>query len=182
MRIYLITGKAETGKSTLGGYLKNALKDKGFNTCIMQVTAPLYHYAEDYFFWDKKSNEKPREFLQNLGIEIIRNKLNKKDFLMNRLIEDIEILNEFFDAFIITDIRFQDEIDKIKNKFDDVVLIKVERDNYINTLSNKEKTHITETEVDNIKDIDYLVKNTGLKQLRKEANEIINKEEKEIVI
>ena len=182
MKLYLITGKAETGKSTLGGFLKDHLKDKDYNACIMQITSTLYHYAEDYFFWDKKANEKPREFLQNLGIEIIREKQNKKDFLINRTIEDIEILSEFFDTFIITDIRFQEEIDKLKNKFKDVVVIKVERNNYNNSLTNKERNHITEKEVDRITNINYLVENTSLKELRQKAKYIIDTEEDDLII
>ncbi|MBQ6477283.1 MAG: hypothetical protein IJI43_02485 [Bacilli bacterium] len=176
MKLYLITGKAETGKSALGEYLKEELKNREYEPCIMQVTYPLYHYAEDYFEWDKKSNAKPREFLQNLGVEIIQNKLNKKDFLIKRLMEDMDILKEFFDTFIITDIRFQKEIDNLKKKYNSTV-IKVERENYINTLTNKEKKHITETEVDSIKNVNYLVKNSGLKKLKAQAKEIVELEE-----
>ena len=182
MKLYLITGKAETGKSTLGEYLKECLKEKDYNVCVMQITAPLYHYAEDYFFWDKKANEKPREFLQSLGIEVIREKLHKKDFLINRTIEDIEILSEFFDTFIITDIRFQEEIDILKNKFKDTAVIKVERNNYTSSLTNKEKNHITEKEVEKITKINYLVENTSLKELKKRAKEIVELEEEEIII
>ena len=72
----------------------------------MQITSPLYHYAEDYFEWDSRQDEKPREFLQKFGIEILKEKLHKDTFLINRLEEDIEILSNFFDCFIITDARF----------------------------------------------------------------------------
>ena len=90
--------------------------------------------------------------------------------------EDMDILKEFFDTFIITDIRFQKEIDNLKKKYNSTV-IKVERENYINTLTNKEKKHITETEVDSIKNVNYLVKNSGLKKLKAQAKEIVELEE-----
>ena len=107
---------------------------------------------------------------------------NKKDFLINRTIEDIEVLSEFFDTFIITDIRFQEEIDKLKNKFKDVVVIKVERNNYNNSLTNKERNHITEKEVDKITNINYLVENTSLKELKQKAKYIIDTEEDDLII
>ena len=53
------------------------LKDYGYKPCVMQITNPLYNYAYNYFEWDGNEKEKPREFFQKLGIEIIRDKMNK---------------------------------------------------------------------------------------------------------
>ena len=52
MKIYLITGKAKSGKTTFGNHLREYLKEYDLNPCVMQITKPLYHYAEDYFEWD----------------------------------------------------------------------------------------------------------------------------------
>ena len=95
MKIYIIGGKAQSGKNTLGEYLKEELKDYGYKPCVMHITEPLYSYAKNYFEWDGNKENKPREFLQKMGIEIIRDKMGKKDFLLNRLYEDINILESF---------------------------------------------------------------------------------------
>ena len=110
MKIYVITGHAKSGKTTFGNILRDKLKEYGYKPCVMQITSPLYHYAEDYFEWDSRQDEKPREFLQKFGIEIIKEKLHKDKFLINRLEEDIEILSNFFNCFIITDARFKKEL------------------------------------------------------------------------
>lgn len=179
MKIYLITGKAKSGKTTFGNHLREHLKEYDLNPCVMQITKPLYHYAEDYFEWDSRRDEKPREFLQKFGIEIIRDKLNKKTFLLDRCYEDIEILKEFFDVFIITDLRFTEEVEYFKNKYDDVVLIKIDRFHYKSNLTNEQRKHITETEVDLIEDYDYLVENNTLADLKDNAKKIADEEEGE---
>ena len=96
MKVFVIGGKARCGKNTFGEYLKEQLKDYGYKPCIMHITEPLYGYD-----WDEKEDEKPREFLQKMGIEIIREKMGKKNFLLTRLMEDIDILRNFFDVFIL---------------------------------------------------------------------------------
>ena len=177
MKIFIIGGCARSGKSTFGNLLKEELKDYGYKPCVMQITNPLYSYAENYFNYDPNKDQKPREFLQKMGIEIIKEKLGKKDFLLNRLYEDIEILSNFFDVFIITDARLIHEFLSIKAKYDDVVSIKLVRKNYDNKLTEEEKNHITEKEIEMYNDFDYIIYNKGIDSLREEAIEIIHNTE-----
>ena len=176
MKIFVIGGKARAGKNTFGEYCSDHLKDYGYNPCVMHITEPLYGYARNYFSWDERGISKPREFLQKLGIEIIQEKMGKKNFLLNRLFEDIEVLENFFDVAIITDARLVNEFKTIKNKYPDVVCIKVERENYVSDLSDEEKNHITETDLDNYHDFDYVVINRNLKDLSESALEIVREE------
>ena len=177
MKIYVIGGKAKTGKNTFGEYLREELKDYGYKPCVMRITAPLYEFAKNYFEWDGNENTKPREFLQKMGIEIIKNKLGKEDFLLNRLEEDMEILSEFFDTFIITDARLVHEFEHLKEKYDDVVTIKLERHNYKDLLTEEERQHITETELDGYDGFDYIIENKVFDDLKTSAIEIVRNEE-----
>ena len=179
MKIFIIGGCARSGKSTFGNLLKEELKDYGYKPCVMQITNPLYSYAENYFNYDPNKDQKPREFLQKMGIEIIKEKLGKKDFLLNRLYEDIEILSNFFDVFIITDARLIHEFLSVKAKYDDVVSIKLVRKDYDNKLTLEEKNHITEKEIEMYNDFDYIIYNKGIDSLREEAIEIIHNTEME---
>ena len=70
MRIFVIGGKARSGKNTFGDLLKNELENYGYKPCIMHITEPLYTYARIYFHWDGNEEDKPRDFLQKMGIEI----------------------------------------------------------------------------------------------------------------
>lgn len=177
MKIYIIGGKAKSGKNTLGEFLREELKDYGYKPCVMHITSPLYSYARNYFDWNGNEDDKPREFLQKMGIEIIRDKMGKKEFLLNRLYEDIEILSNFFDTFIIVDARLKNEFESIKNKYEDVISIKLERKNYDDMLTVSEAQHITENEIDVYNDFDYLIENNNLNDLKTKALEIVRKEE-----
>ncbi len=177
MKIFVIGGKAKTGKNTFGEYLREQLKDYGYKPCVMHITEPLYAFAKNYFEWDGNENTKPREFLQKMGIEIIQQKLGKKDFLLNRLYEDIEILSEFFDAFIITDARLIHEFESIKEKYEEVVTIKLERKNYNDQMTDEERQHVTETELDQYEDFDYIIENRVIDDLKTSAIEIVRNEE-----
>lgn len=177
MRIYVIGGKAKSGKNTLGELIKEELKEYGYRPCILRITEPLYAYARNHFEWNEEQDEKPREFLQKMGIEIIKEKLGKKDFLLNRLYEDIEILSNFFDAFIITDARLKNEFNDIKNRYSEVVTIKLERNNYKDKLTDEEKNHITEKDLDNYTNFDYIINNKSLNDLKIQAKEIVSKTE-----
>ena len=179
MKIFIIGGEAKSGKSTFGNLLKEELKDYGYKPCVMQITNPLYNYATNYFNYDPNKDPKPREFLQKMGIEIIREKLGKKDFLLNRLYDDIEILGNFFDVFIITDARLINEFLSIKAKYEDVVSIKLIRSGYDNKLSDEERNHITEKEIASYNDFDFIVENQGLDSLKEKALEIIHNTELE---
>ena len=57
-------------------------------------------------------------------------------------------------------------------------IIKIERENYYVELSESEKNHITETEIDKFDDFDYKVINSGYSSLEEQAKEIVKKENK----
>lgn len=177
MKIFVIGGLAKTGKSTFGEYLRDELKDYGYKPCVMRITEPLYSYARNYFNWNGNENDKPREFLQKMGIEVIREKMGKKDFLLNRLYEDIEVLSNFFDVFIIADARFIHEFEDIKMHYEDVVSIKLERKNYNPELTEEEANHITEKEINDYQHFDYIIENRNLADLKTAAIELIRNEE-----
>ena len=51
-----------------------------------------------------------------------------------------------------------------------------DRENYNNNLTEKEKNHITEKDMDNYDDYDYVIENTTKEHLYKEADKIIDLE------
>ena len=90
--------------------------------------------------------------------------------------EDIDILKNFFDVFIITDGRLVFEFEELKQRFPEIKIIHVIRENYDNKLSEREKNHITETEMETYKKYDYIVRNTSKERLFSEADKIIGLE------
>lgn len=177
MKIYLISGKARNGKTTTGEFIKEEYEKRGKKVCELGYGAYIKYYAKTYFGWDGKEETKPRTFLQQLGTDIIRNKIDPM-FHTNRIMQDIEVLLYFFDIAIISDVREPVEITVPKEKFNDVVSINVKRTNFESNLNEKEKAHYTETALDNYNDYDYEIINNGsLENLKTKTIEIIEKEE-----
>ena len=94
-------------------------------------------------------------------------------------ISDIEILSEFFDTFIIVDARLKKEFDYLKSKYKDVVSIRLTREKYQNNLSETEKAHITENDLDDFEEFDYDITSSGIVELKEMAKAIITEEEGE---
>ena len=92
MKVYLISGPARNGKDTIGDFLEKDYKEMGYKVCRTQIAKYLKMYIKDYFGWDGSEETKPRELLQRLGTDVIREKLGKERFFVDRTIEDIDIL------------------------------------------------------------------------------------------
>ena len=164
-KIYVIGGKARSGKDTVAGMIKNKLS----NTVILSYASYLKMYAKEILGWDG-SDPKPRDFLQQLGVELIKNQIDDK-FLINRIIEDIKVYSYFYDVIIISDARFVDEIESIRNNFDNVTVIHMsERDS---ELTDSEKKHATETGLDKYHDYDYEICEDNLDSLKERVEEIV---------
>ncbi len=170
--IYLLSGKARNGKDTIAGFLKKFYEADGKKVIYSRAGKYIKYYAIEMTGWDGSEETKPRDLLQELGTEVIRNKLNKKEMFIQRQLDDIEIYSYFYDAIIVPDIRLPREIDSVKEKFDNVVTIEVNRINFDSSLTGNQKKHITETAMDNYKDFDYIVTNDTLEKLEEDIYKI----------
>lgn len=172
MKLYLICGKARAGKDTFAKLIKQEEEKNSKKVCILKLTAPLYRWAEDYFNYDKEKDEKPRELLQTLGYDILQLKLKKKDFLLDYLITTIEVLDDYYDVGLITDGRLVHEIEVLKEKYPNIktILLTNKKDN---KLTNKEKNHQTEIDLDDYQDFNYIVENKDMESLKLETLKIV---------
>ena len=166
-KIYILSGKSGSGKDTVASMIHELLLGK--KVISLAYASYLKMYAKEVLGWD--GNEpKPREFLQQLGVELIKNKIDDK-MLINRIIEDIKVYNYFYDVIIITDARFPEEIEEVKSNFSNVTVIHLsDREN---KLTNEEKKHATETSLDGYNNYDYVISEDNLDNLRVKVKEIV---------
>ncbi len=171
-KIYLLAGKARHGKDTLSNYLKDEYIKNGKTAIVTHLGKYIKYYAYEMTDWDLSDEGKPRELLQQLGTEIIRQKLGKEKLFIDRMIDDIEIFSCFYDAIIISDVRLKLEIEELRKKFPDLIFIHVNRINFDNGLTEEQKKHKTEVDLDDYKNYDVEVVNTTLDELKKSAEKI----------
>ncbi len=171
--IFVISGKAQAGKDTTGDIIKEHLESKGLKIAKIAYAKYIKGYAIDYFGWDGKEENKPRDLFQMLGTEI-RTTFNKPNFFVDRMKEDIEILSNFFDGFVLSDARLVNEIEMPKKNFENVYAIRIIRD-IDNGLNVEQKKNLTETGLDNFSDYDYVIYNDGtIEELKKKVINIVD--------
>ncbi|MEG1351231.1 MAG: hypothetical protein RSC85_01965 [Bacilli bacterium] len=177
MKIFILCGKARSGKDTVLKMIEEYYQKENKKVVKMHFASYLKMYAKEYFGYSDKEEEKPRQFLQYLGTDVIRIKLKKEKFLINRILEDLEIMENFFDVAIIGDARFIDEIEDIKNKYPKAISINVQRLNFDNKLKETEKEHLSENALNSYKNYNYDIINTNLKSLEEKINIILRSED-----
>ncbi len=177
-KIYLLCGKARNGKDTAGEFLKKFYEQDGKKVIFSRAGKYIKFYASEMTGWDGSEETKPRELLQELGTDVIREKLNKSEMFIQRQLDDIEIYSYFYDAIIVPDIRLPREVDSVREKFDNVVVIRINRINFESELSSMQQKHKTETAMDSYSDYDYVVTNDTLDKYENDIYDIYKKEER----
>lgn len=168
--IILIAGKARSGKNTVSKILESEFIKEKKEVIISPYTKYLKEYIHNITDWNiEDENNKPRDLLQKLSSELIKEKLGLENLFINRQIEDIKIYSYFKDVIIINDIRFPKEIDTIKNIFTNVVSIQVKRSNYISGLTKEQLQDVTETSLDNYNNFDYIIENDDIESLKEDT-------------
>lgn len=168
-KIIILTGKAQSGKNQTASIIKEYNEKQNKKTVIVAYAKYLKDYIKEITNWDGNEETKPRELLQQLGVELIKNKIDE-NMLINRIKEDIEVYSYFFDVIIISDARFKDEIESIKNE-NTIVLNILGKEN---NLTKDQKNHITETALDNYNKYDYIIENNKtLEDLKKQIKKIM---------
>ena len=176
-KIYLITGLARHGKDSIASLLTKFYEENNKKVIYSRAGKYIRYYVMEMTDWDGSEETKPRELLNQIGTDIIRNKLNKSEMLLQRQNDDLEIYSYFYDAIIVPDIRFPREIEAIKEKFNNVITINVLRLNFDSDLTLTEKNHIIENSLQDYDDYDYKIINTTLEKLASDVKEIYLKEE-----
>ena len=177
-KVYLISGKARHGKDTFSGFLSDVYKENGKKVIVTQLSKYIKYYAREMTGWNLTEEDKPRELLQNLGTGIIREKLGKEDLFIKRMIDDIEIFSCFYDAVIISDVRLKKEIDDLRVAYPKLISINIFRPNFDNGLTEEQKKHKTEIDLDDYDKFNEQVINTTLEELKETAEKIYTKYER----
>lgn len=152
-KIILLSGRAEAGKNTMADLIADHLD----NTVNIAYADRLKDVCIRYFNWDGNKDEKGRTLLQRIGTDVVRNKIPY--FWVREVAQLIEVFEDEFDCITISDVRFPNEIQYMKNLFGDkVVTVKVIRDNYVSSLTEEQKNHPSETSLDNYI-FDYYINN-----------------------
>lgn len=172
-KIIMLAGKARAGKDTTANFIKEYGIKNNLKVINLQFSFYIKYYAKLISSWDGSEETKPRTLLQQLGTDIIRDKIDNYYFI-KRIVDDIKVLNYFADIITISDTRLPEELDTITNTYPNVYKINIERSDFNNNLNSKEVLHRTETSLDNYTNYNYIIDNDGtLEDLQNKINDIL---------
>lgn len=163
MKIFLVAGKSGSGKGEVAKLIKTYCLEQKKKAIITEYSKYLKIYASEILGWNGKE-PKPRKFLQDIGVTIKEN-MDAPLMLINRMIEDIRVYELYFDAVIISDVRYPEEIEEMKKKYKDVYSIYVVNQFGKSRLSLEEQTHVTETALENYGNFDITITNDNIDKL-----------------
>jgi len=167
-----LLGKKGSGKDTVGNYISKNYNGQceSFAKPLKDICKILFLFNDEQLYGNLKEELDnywkitPRHAFQYIGTELIRNKIKElipnigdnfwiknMEKRLNDNDNDIDNDNDNKKLIIITDVRFQNEVDFIKSK--NGIVIKINRDNIIND------EHSSEKNIDYIKNYDYIIDN-----------------------
>jgi len=172
MKLFLIAGKARSGKTMTAQILKQLLQERGKKVAITEYSKYIKMFAREFTNWDGVSEPKPREFLQDFGSYIRHGK--NPNYFIKRMKEDILIYQDLLDVLIISDVRLPEELEEMSAY--NPVSILVRNDSNFYDLNEKESTHETEHALDNYEKFQYSIINKKNEEIKSILEDILRSE------
>lgn len=169
-KVITFGGKAESGKTFSAKMLQEKLQKNNQRCLMINFADALKFIATSYFGWDGKKDDAGRRLLQNLGTDIVRKR--NPNFWVNFVIEFIKVFSIDYDYFLITDLRFRGEYFCFLENDIEALSINVVRLDFENGLTDEQRNHPSERDLDDFK-FDYtLSSKSGLDNLSKEVDRL----------
>jgi len=151
-----ITGYKGSGKDTIGKYLIDNYNYKryAFADPLKEICQTLFSFNDEQLYGNLKEEQdqywknSPRYFFQKIGTDLFRNQIDQ-DFWIKVL--ERKIITNLDQKIVITDVRFQNEFDMIKNLGG--IVIRINNNNKI-----IQDNHESEQNINNF-NVDYEINN-----------------------
>jgi dephospho-CoA kinase len=161
-----LSGKAGSGKSTVGDYLAGAhgYSQFAFAGALKEVVQIVFNFTDDQMVFGKEVihphwGVSPRWCLQWLGTEVFRSKW--PDIWIRHLRQEILdfLAINGQRPVVVTDVRFRDEAEALKRMGG--LLLRIERVGGENTCFTGIPGHSSESDLDDGEVWDYVIRNDG---------------------
>ena len=164
-KVILFSGPARSGKDTSANFLKDFLEQNGKTVLIYHFADTLKTLCECSYNW-VRDDKGPigRTILQNIGTEYRQR--NPKCWI--NIVKEI-ILGCSEEYALIPDCRYRNEAFGILADFEGEV-IKIERPNFDNGLTEEQKAHISENDMNGFCFSEIIINDGSLNDLKEKIN------------
>lgn len=158
LKVVVISGHAQNGKDTVAGLLKLCIEHDGHSVIIAHYADLLKYICKTFFGWNGQKDEVGRSLLQYVGTDVIRKKA--PDYWVDFIISVMKLFDDKWEYVIIPDTRFPNEINRLIDSGFDVTHIRVDRPNFVSSLTIEQQKHPSETALDDTMP-DFTIINDG---------------------
>lgn len=163
MKICCISAKARHGKDTAAELIKEHLEYRGQRVLITHFADLLKFICVKYFNWDGNKDERGRTLLQYIGTDVVG--AQNPAFWAEFIVSILTMFKKDWDYVLIPDCRYPVEVATVERAFDTTVL-RVERPGFDNGLTQEQKNHPSEVDMDNYRFDHILYNDAGLEEFK----------------
>ena len=145
-KVVCISGKAQHGKDTTAGFLKEYLEGYGYSVLVIHYGDLVKHICKSFFGWNGDKDKYGRTLLQRVGTDAVRTKT--PDFWVKFVKDVLDHFPDEWDYVLIPDCRFPNEVSYLKENGYPSMHIRVLRPVFISPLTPEQQKHPSETALD----------------------------------
>ena len=147
-KIITVSGSAQHGKDTFAKYAAEYFEEYCQKSLIIHHADYLKYIAKQYMGWNGEKDEEGRHLLQQLGTEMVRDKISPT-YWVDKTCDIIKICWDMYDYAFIPDTRFRNEIETLKSEFGEkVYCVHITRLDFNNCLTEEQRKHKSEIDLD----------------------------------
>ena len=145
MKVICISAKARHGKDTAAESLKYYLESKDQRVLITHFADLLKFICTKFFHWNGLKDEAGRTLLQFIGTDVVGKK--NPAYWAEFVVSVLKLFENEWDYVLIPDCRYPIEVETVGKAFETYIL-RVERPNFDNGLTDVQKQHPSEVDMD----------------------------------
>lgn len=181
--IYMLHAAAQSGKNTVADIMKEKYESQGKRVLIIAEADYVKFVLEKYYGITEFKSPEGRSRIQQFATDMCRS-INP-NIWSNVVTSLIEVAQCSFDVVIVPDWRFMNEyknMDFLYPKKVRTVLISRPDVNSVDNMTESQRNHQSETELDNFENYDYNIinKTNHLDETIRQVEEMIEKEERRL--
>ena len=180
-RIYLLHAHAQSGKDTCAAMMKEEYEKRGKRVIIIAFADYVRMCLDKYYGVKEYKTPEGRTLIQHFATDLVRK--NDPTFWGRTVGDLLRAIEDDFDYAIIPDWRFENEYTSLASRFDwhiiPRVLITRPNNEATDNMTDAQRKHQSETELDNYKNFDYNISNefNKLDETREQIIKMIEREE-----
>ena len=180
-RIYLLHAHAQSGKDTCAAMMKEEYEKRGKRVIIIAFADYVRMCLDKYYGVKEYKTSEGRTIIQHFATDLVRK--NDPTFWGRTVGDLLRAIEDDFDYAIIPDWRFKDEYTSLASRFAPHIIVQVgiyrPNNEATDNMTEAQRKHQSETELDNYENFDYNISNefNKLDKTRKQIIMMINHEE-----